>query len=138
MAKIKYSTNGVTPFQQLLGHNKSILEKWSSLEECLFSSDTFNEELKEQVRRALAFENGCQYCMAKGKPLEDMPDLKVRLASDMAHMATGKSKMDDKFFEKMKGEFTDSELSELMALICFITASQKFGALLGLEAGCSI
>ena len=63
MAGISFSQNGLTPFQQLLGHNKGILEKWVSLEDCIYSSDTFSAELKEQVRRTLAFHNGCEYCM---------------------------------------------------------------------------
>lgn len=34
MARITFSQEGLTPFQQLLGHNKYIMEKWTSLEEC--------------------------------------------------------------------------------------------------------
>ena len=66
MALISFSQNGLTPFQQLLGHNKDILEKWISLEECFFGRDTLSAKLKEEVRRTLAFNNGCEYCKAKG------------------------------------------------------------------------
>lgn len=41
MEMISFSQNGSTPFQQLLGHNKDILEKWIPLEECFYSSNTF-------------------------------------------------------------------------------------------------
>jgi hypothetical protein len=49
MALISFSQNGLTPFQQLLGHNKDILEKWISLEECFFGRDTLSAKLKEDV-----------------------------------------------------------------------------------------
>ncbi len=54
MARITFSQEGLTPFQQLLGHNKYIMKKWTSLEECFFNSNTFTHKLKEEVRRTLA------------------------------------------------------------------------------------
>ncbi|GAE02658.1 hypothetical protein CBO05C_2348 [Clostridium botulinum B str. Osaka05] len=35
MARITFSQEGLTPFQQLLGHNKYIMKKWTSLVVCL-------------------------------------------------------------------------------------------------------
>lgn len=74
MAKITFSEEGFTPFEKLMGHNKNVMRKWSSLEECFFNSNTFTFELKEEVRRTLAFNNGCQYCMAKGNPSNGITD----------------------------------------------------------------
>ncbi|HBQ85121.1 MAG TPA: alkylhydroperoxidase, partial [Syntrophomonas sp.] len=37
-----------------------------------------------------------------------------------------------------KEAFTDSEISELLAVICFITACQRLGALLDLGPSCQI
>ena len=138
MALISFSQNGITPFQQLLGHNKDILEKWASLENCIFSSNTFSAELKEEVRRTLAFNNGCEYCKAKGAPSKNIIDLKTQLASHIADISGKKTHISDEEFITLKECFTDSEISELLALICFITASQRFGALLGLEPSCQI
>ena len=138
MALISFSQNGITPFQQLLGHNKDILEKWASLENCIFSSNTFSAELKEEVRRTLAFNNGCEYCKAKGAPSKNIIDLKTQLASHIADISGKKAHISDEEFITLKECFTDSEISELLALICFITASQRFGALLGLEPSCQI
>ncbi|PRR79174.1 hypothetical protein CLLI_10190 [Clostridium liquoris] len=61
MATITFSKNGSTPFEQLLGHNPEVLKKWSSLEETLFYSGVLDLELKEEVRRTLAFTNQCHY-----------------------------------------------------------------------------
>ena len=138
MAVISFSQNGITPFQQLLGHNKDILEKWASLEECIFSSDTFSAELKEEVRRALAFHNGCEYCKAKGAPSKNGMDSRTQLAVHAADISSKKTHMSDDEFSALKEAFTDGEISELLALICFITACQRFGALLDLGPSCQI
>ncbi|QAT49495.1 carboxymuconolactone decarboxylase family protein [Caproiciproducens sp. NJN-50] len=138
MAIISFSQNGLTPFQQLLGHNKNILEKWASLEESIFSSDTFPAELKEEVRRTLAFNNGCEYCKAKGVPSKTGLDARTQLAVHIADRSSKTIHISDDEFGILKKTFTDSEISELLALICFVTACQRFGALLDLAPSCQI
>ncbi|WP_444659647.1 carboxymuconolactone decarboxylase family protein [Caproiciproducens sp. R2] len=138
MAIISFSQNGLTPFQLLLGHNKAILEKWASLEECIFSSDTFPAELKEEVRRTLAFHNGCEYCKAKGAPSKTEMDARTRLAVHIADLSGRTTHISDEESGVLKETFTDDEISELLALICFITACQRFGALLDLGPSCQI
>ncbi|MFL0251956.1 carboxymuconolactone decarboxylase family protein [Clostridium neuense] len=138
MAKITFSQNGNSPFERLLGHNNFILKNWSSLEECFFSSTTFAPKLKEEVRRTLAFNNGCKYCMAKGSPSSEIADSKILIAVKIADIISKNQPIDDECFNNLRTEFNDSEISELIAFICFITASQKFGALLNLEPSCPI
>lgn len=138
MARITFSQEGLSPFEQLLGHNRHVLEKWSSLEECFFNSTTFSLELKEEVRRTLAFNNGCAYCMAKGKPSNEISDSKILVATKIADLISKNQLIGDKYFDRLKFEFSDAEISELLAFICFITASQKFGALIDLQPSCSI
>lgn len=138
MARISFSEQGLTPFEKLLGHNKMILEKWFSLEECFSNSKTFTPELKEEVRRTLAFNNGCEYCKAKGNPSDDITDSKVLAATKIADLVSKKRLIDNHEFNSLKKEFNDQEISELFALICFLTASQRFGALLDLQPSCSI
>lgn len=138
MAKITFSEEGFTPFEKLMGHNKSIMEKWSTLEECFFNSSTFTFGLKEEVRRTLAFNNGCKYCMAKGKPSDEITDSKILIATKIADFISKNQTIDDEHFNMLKNEFKDNEISELLAFICFITASQKFGALLDLKPSCPI
>jgi len=61
MPRITLSTIGTTSFEKLLGHNQGILTKWSELEESLFNGGTLDINLKEEVRRVLAFSNQCHY-----------------------------------------------------------------------------
>lgn len=137
MARIALSEKGNTPFEQLLGHNSNVLESWGNLELTFFKSNTFSDELKEEVRRILAFNNGCQYCMAKGKPSENISDPKILAAVKFADMFC-KNSVDTKEFEKLKSLFKDDEISELCAFISFISASQKFGATLDLQPSCPL
>ena len=138
MARINFSKEGNTSFQKLLGHNKDIMLKWSDLENLLFSTNTFTSELKEQVRRTLAFNNGCEYCMAKGKPFKNRNDKKILAATKFANSFSKNSVVSYEDFIPLNNEFSEKEISELIALICFITASQKFGATLNLQPSCSI
>lgn len=138
MEMISFSQNGSTPFQQLLGHNKDILERWTSLEECFYYSNTFSAELKEEVRRTLAFNNGCEYCKAKGVPSNSIIDSRTQMATRIADLSSKEPHISDGEFSALKEIFTESEISELLALICFITACQRFGALLNLMPNCQI
>lgn len=138
MARITLSKEGFTPFEKLMGHNKNIMHEWSNLEKCFFHSNTFTSELKEEVRRPLSFNNGCEYCVAKGKPSTEINDSKTLVATKAADFISKNHTMDDKHFSLLKSEFSDSETSELLDFICFITASQKFGALLTLHPSCPI
>lgn len=135
---ISFTQNGVTPFQQLLGHNKGILNRWVSLEDYMYSSDTFPAELKEEVRRTLAFNNGCEYCKAKGAPSKVVTDSRTQMAVHLAELSSKTTHISDEEFSALNKVFTDSEISELLALICFITACQRFGALLNLGPVCQI
>lgn len=66
MTRIKFSENGNTAFEKLIGHNPEILKKWNALEETVWNDTSLDNNLLEQIRRAMAFENGCEYCMVKG------------------------------------------------------------------------
>ncbi|MGO0063361.1 carboxymuconolactone decarboxylase family protein [Brevibacillus fluminis] len=135
MARISFSANGATPFQRLLGHNEAILAGWNALGET-FSGGRLSAELKEQVRRTLAFGNGCEYCMAKGKPADLHIDPRESLAVAFAGIVLeGHQRIDDAVFDVLREAFDEQEIAELLAYICFTTASQMFGALTRLEPG---
>lgn len=138
MAKINFSNEGTTPFEQLLGYNKEIMKSWSNLERDFLQSTTFDYKLKEEVRRTLAHNNGCKYCMAKGKPSEDIEDRKIIMATKVADMISKNISLSEGTFRDLNELFSAKEISELFALICFFTASQKFGFLLDLEPSCLI
>lgn len=138
MTKINFSNEGITPFEQLLGYNSEIMKGWTNLEISFLKSKTFGYELKEEVRRTLAFNNGCKYCMAKGKPSEDIEDKNIRMATKIADMISKNIVLTEETFKSLRELFSEKEISELFALICFFTASQRFGALLDLEPRCAI
>jgi alkylhydroperoxidase family enzyme len=134
MARISFSLHGETPFQRLLGHNRQIMELWNQLGDLLEADGTLSAELKEQVRRTLAQKNGCEYCQAKGKPEPHLFDEKTLLAVGFAEVfLKQRSAIDESTFSILKKEFSDQEISELCAFICFTTASQYFGAMMNLK-----
>ncbi|WP_134687206.1 carboxymuconolactone decarboxylase family protein [Brevibacillus migulae] len=134
MARIPFSSMGATPFQKLLGHNPEILKSWNAMGETFESTGRLRPELKEQVRRTLAFGNGCEYCMAKGKPSDVHVDAKESLAVAFATIVLqDHQNIDDTVFQVLREEFDDQEIAELCAYICFTTASQMFGAMMKLE-----
>ncbi|MBY6276133.1 carboxymuconolactone decarboxylase family protein [Symbiobacterium thermophilum] len=134
MARISFSLHGETPFQRLLGHNRQIMELWNQLGDLLGADGTLSAELKEQVRRTLAQKNGCEYCQAKGKPEPHLFDKKTSLAVGFAEVfLKQRDAIDESTFSILKEEFSDQEISELCAFICFTTASQYFGAMMNLK-----
>ncbi|MCM3216838.1 carboxymuconolactone decarboxylase family protein [Niallia taxi] len=135
MARINESEFGETPFQKLLGHNTDILNGWNHLGEVLEKDLNLSSNLKEQVRRTLAQNNGCEYCKAKGKPERHLFNEKISIAVGFAEVfLKQKGNISDIQFNMLKEYLSDAEISELTAYITFTTASQYFGAILKLEA----
>lgn len=118
-----------------MGYAPEILSRWRALETAFFSSNTFSPELLEQVRRALAFGNGCAYCMATaGRPNKSQPDPKTALALALAELFVRNHEViDDPILCALKNEFSEREIAELLAFMSFTCASQMFGASLGLK-----
>lgn len=136
MTNISFSELGNTPFEQLIGHNAQLLNSWNQLEEAFWAPTILDHNLKEQVRRAMAFENGCEYCMVKaGKPDYTDADIRISIAIGFAtlfyqdHYAIGND-----HFDMLRGYFTDKEISALCTFISFINAAQKLGKIFNLTA----
>lgn len=135
MPRIKLSNHGDTKFERLLGHNIEIQKNWSQLEESFFNTGQLSLKLKEQVRRTLAQQNGCEYCRAKGKPDQIQFDEQTAVAVGFAEVFLKmKGETPSSIIEVLKESFTEAEISELCAFITFMTASQYIGAMLGLKA----
>ena len=130
MAFIQLSKHGSTPFERLLGHKPDLLDQWEKLELTFFQSKTFDPHFLEQVRRALAFNNQCQYCMAKaGGPDQNPQDARLIEALRFANtFAISHETIDEKEITRLKNYFSEAELVELTAFCSFISASQKLGA----------
>jgi alkylhydroperoxidase family enzyme len=135
MRRLSLSRNGPTPHERLIGHNAGILERWLALEEAFVKSATFEPELREQVRRALAFGNRCEYCMAKaGPPDPGQQSTRIALATAFAGVAgTDHRHITEEHINVLREEFSEREIAELLAFISFVTAAQMFGAMLGLD-----
>lgn len=72
--------------------------------------------------------------MSKGEPNENIESVKISLAKSFALLvAENHLEVDDEVINVLKEEFSDIEISELCAFICFIIASQKFGSVLNLK-----
>jgi alkylhydroperoxidase family enzyme len=61
MARISYSSVGASPFRRLVGHNPELLRGFEALSDALNHSLQLPGDLREEVRRHLAYERGCVY-----------------------------------------------------------------------------
>ena len=134
MTRIKFSNNGNTPFERLIGHNIDFLKRWNDLEETLWKKTLLDPDLLEQVRRTMAFGNGCEYCMVKGgKPDFEESQMKISTAASFAELfCIDHRSISDAHFEMLREYFTDEEISELCVFITFLNASQKLGKTMNL------
>jgi alkylhydroperoxidase family enzyme len=134
MTTIEFSDHGSTPFEKLIGHNQEILRHWNRLEETFFKNTSLDSDLLEQVRRTLAFGNGCEYCMVKGgRPDFKQSDLKISVAVSFAELFYKDHRSILKnHFSMLREFFSEKEISELCTFISFISASQKLGKIFNL------
>lgn len=134
MTRIKPSTYGNSNFQKLIGHNRDILDNWDNLENSLIKSSSLDKKMLEQVRRALAFENECEYCMAKAGKVDKDIDEKTKIAVAFAQFfALDHKSIGDEHFNILKEQFSELEISELCSFIAFITSCQKLGRIYNLN-----
>ena len=134
MAHIEYSEKGDSPLQKLLGHNVEVLKNWDKLLSSFYEFSSFDPKLQEEVRRAVAYQLGCAYCMSHGCPSPVIEDKKTKAAVDFARKMTQTDKAISKEdIDKLKKYFSDKEIAELCAFICFGTGYARFGASLGVD-----
>lgn len=134
MAYIGYSEKGDSPLQKLLGHNVEVLKNWDRLLDSFYKFSSFDPTLQEEVRRAIAYQIGCAYCMSHGCPTQNIEDKKTKVAVDFARkMAQVQLPVSREDIEKLKEYFSDKEIAELCAFIAFGTGYARFGASLGVD-----
>ena len=106
------------------------MTSWATLGDVLEKDGRLSAELKEQVRRTLAQDYGCEYCKAKGKPDSLSFDEKtsVDIGFAQAFCKYEKGLVPDSIFQILHNDFNEEEISELCAFICFPTDQQYFGA----------
>ncbi|HSW71931.1 MAG TPA: hypothetical protein VLG44_00790 [Chlamydiales bacterium] len=134
MAHIEYSKKGDSPLQRLLGHNEEVLKKWDHLLDTFYQFSSFDPELQEEVRRAIAYQIGCAQCMSFGCPSQIIQDPKTKAAVDFARkMAQTSLSIQREDIEKLKKYFSDKEIAELCAFVAFGTGYARFGAALSVD-----
>lgn len=134
MAYISYSENGTNPLTKLLGHNPEILKNWMTLLDSFYQSCDLDPELQEEVRKAVAYQIGCAYCMSHGCPTPVIKDAKTKTATDFAKKVTDtKLKITETDIGALKVYFNEKEISELCAFICYGTGLARFGNILNVD-----
>lgn len=135
MPRIPLSNSAGDPYYRLIGHRPEILTAWAALDVAfLGASSTLSVHLKEEVRKVLAQEVGCRYCASLGLPGRESLDRRESLAVAFAEMVVKDHQgIDQGTIDVMREEFSDPELMELIAWICFKYGSNMLGAITGLE-----
>ena len=120
---------------RVLGRRPEVLSAFGRLDSALRFHGLLPTSLKEAVRRATAAEIGCEYCQSLGTLKPNPEDRRESLAVAFAQMIAEDPKdISDAQFDVLREDFSEDEIVELVAFICFIAISgQLFGATLDLE-----
>lgn len=121
---------------RVLGRRPEILQAFGRLDAAVRFNGLLPRALKEAVRRATASGTGCAYCQSLGAYEPNPDDHRESLAVAYAMLiAEDPTAISEAQFDVLRSAFTDEEIVELTAFICFdAIAGQLFGAALALEA----
>jgi len=134
MAYISYSEHGDNPLTKLLGHNPELLKNWMNLLNSFYQSCKLDRSLQEEVRRAVAYQIGCAYCMSHGCPTQFIKDVKTKMAVDFAKkVAHTQNQITEQDIVSLKEHFSEKEIAELCAFICYGIGLARFGAILNVD-----
>jgi alkylhydroperoxidase family enzyme len=115
---------------RVLGRRPEILKAFGRLDAAVRFHGELPASLKESVRRATAGEVGCEYCQSLGTYVPNPADTRESLAVAFAELvADDPTQISDAQFDLLREEFSEDEIVELVAFICFVAiAGQLFGA----------
>ena len=133
MTRVPPSELGDSVADRVMGRRPEVLHAWEGLKHALLGeTSTLSPELKEQVRRTLALQTGCEFCASLGRPSAEQPDPQSSLAVAFADaVATDHTAISDAQVQVLFEEFTTPQVVELLVWIVFEYAGQMFGALIG-------
>jgi hypothetical protein len=133
IALIEISNEGDTPFEKLLGHNTHILDAWLNLEKTFRDYGRLHNDLKDEVKKSLISKIEGAPQSFPGENYSAFINKKSSLARAFALLiAEDNAEIDGHVIEMMKEYFSDEEISELCAYICFVIATQKISSALKL------
>ncbi|MFB9268830.1 carboxymuconolactone decarboxylase family protein, partial [Bradyrhizobium erythrophlei] len=134
MPRLEQATRAGTPYFNVMDHRKDISKKWMEMDEFLRFTGRLDPDLKEEVRRAVAQESGCNFCASLGdpKPAYDDPRVAaaVRFGTAVARSPKG---IPDAEFEAVRAHFSPEEIVELSCWISFMYGAEMFGAIMKLD-----
>lgn len=136
MPRVTLSNIDADPYYRMVGNRPEILAAWAELDKAMLgASSTVPVEIKEEARRALAQNVGCAFCATVGgKPATEHADPRMALAVAVANqIATDYTQIDDATFEALREEFSNEQIVELLAWLCFKFGSNLLGALVKLD-----
>jgi alkylhydroperoxidase family enzyme len=135
-AKLEGNAVQTSLLARVLGRQPEILKAFARLDNTVRFKGSLPVALKESIRRATAGEVGCEYCASLGTYTPNPDDRRESLAVAFALMiADDPTQISDAQFDVLREEFTEDEIVELVAYVCFVAiAGQLFGATLKLEA----
>lgn len=136
MPRVKLSDIDADPYYRMIGNRPEILAAWAELDKAMLgASSKVSVDIKEEARRALAQNVGCAFCATVGgKPADEHPDAKMALAVAVANqIATDYTQIDESTFEALRAEFSNEEIVELLAWLCFKFGSNLLGAIVHLD-----
>jgi alkylhydroperoxidase family enzyme len=123
---------------RVMARRPDILKAFGQLDAAIRFHGTLPGGLKEAVRRATAGEVGCVYCASLAQGEQERPPIDQREALAVAFarlVADDPAGITDGQFDVLREEFSEEEIVELVAFICFVAiAGQMFGAVMGLES----
>jgi alkylhydroperoxidase family enzyme len=140
MTRITLSSIDADPYYRMLGNRPEILAAWADLDKAMLGvSSKVSVGVKEEARRALAQNVGCAFCATVGgKPSNGHSDPRTSLAVALANqIATDYTQIDDSTFEALRTQFSNEEIVELLAWLCFKYGSNLLGALVKLDPATS-
>jgi alkylhydroperoxidase family enzyme len=136
MPRITLSDIDADPYYRMLGNRPAILAAWAELDKAMLGpASLVSVDIKEEARRALAHNVGCAFCATVGgKPASNHDDPRLALAVAVANqIASDYTQIDDSTFEALRAHFSNKEIVELLAWLCFKYGSNLLGALVKLD-----
>ena len=105
-----------------------------NLLESFYQSCDLERELQEEVRKVIAYQIGCAYCMSHGCPTTIITNIKTKIATDFAKKVTQtQQKITEEDIESLKTHFSEKQISELCAFICYGSGLARFGNILSVD-----
>jgi len=126
---------GISGISVIMARAPEVTRIWRQLDGIFFrESSPLSANLKEQSRRSLAQTVGCRFCNSLGEVSATPEDNREALAVAFAQLlATDHSQITAETFDLLREEFSEEEIVELVAWLCFKFAGNLFGAVMNVE-----